>query len=81
LSPWTKFSSQSHGNPYAKGLIISEAPGTKSIEWGMMWMGAGGQRLRTVLREFGTTLEQEFYIIDTVKCLPPGDRDRTVAES
>lgn len=75
LEPWTKFDSAAHGNHNARAMIISEAPGGRSIQQGAMWMGAGGRRLRSVLRELGTTLEEEFYITDTVKCLPPGDRD------
>jgi len=75
LNPWKKFNYSVHGNPNAKAMIISEAPGSTSICIGQMWKGAGGARLRRVIRHFSKDLEDVFYMTDTVKCLPPDNRD------
>jgi uracil-DNA glycosylase len=74
LKPWKKFASGVHGNINPSAMIVSEAPGTKSILRGKFWMGQAGRRIRKVLSGFGVELEDIFYLTDTVKCCPPNDR-------
>jgi DNA polymerase len=74
LEPWSKFPSNVHGNRNSSAMIVSEAPGTKSIRRGKFWRGQAGQRIRKILTGFSFELEDIFYLTDTIKCCPPNDR-------
>lgn len=80
LEPWQKFPNKKKGNPLAKAMIVSEAPGETSIENKQLWTGMSGLRLRKILREFHYELEDIFYLTDTIKCLPKGNRNPTADE-
>ena len=81
LEPWTKFNSNSHGNINSKYMLISEAPGTISIENQRYWTGISGIRIRNLLSEVSEyELEDLFYLTDIVKCYPPNNRTPNVHE-
>jgi len=54
---------------------VGEGPGEQEDLQGLPFVGRSGQLLdRLVLEEMGLT-RQDFYIANTVKCRPPGNRD------
>jgi DNA polymerase len=63
------------GDPSAKLMFVGEGPGAQEDIQGLPFVGRSGQLLdRLVLEEMGLSREQ-FYIANTVKCRPPGNRD------
>lgn len=63
------------GNPVADLMFVGEGPGEQEDLQGLPFVGRSGQLLdRLVLEEMGLT-RQDFYIANTVKCRPPGNRD------
>lgn len=81
LDDWDKFNANSHGDINSKYMIISEAPGKRSIENHRYWTGAAGTRIRNVLSEVSKyELEDLFYLTDIVKCCPPNNRTPSVRE-
>jgi DNA polymerase len=63
------------GNPAADLMFVGEGPGEQEDLQGLAFVGRSGQLLdRLVLEEMGLT-RQDFYIANTVKCRPPGNRD------
>jgi DNA polymerase len=63
------------GNPTAKLMFVGEAPGEQEDLQGLPFVGRSGQLLdRLILEEMGLT-RQDFYIANTLKCRPPGNRD------
>jgi uracil-DNA glycosylase family 4 len=63
------------GNPRAKLMFVGEAPGEREDLQGLPFVGRSGQLLdRLVLEEMGLT-RKDFYIANTIKCRPPGNRD------
>lgn len=70
ISPWIKFPLESHGNINSKYMIVSEAPGKKSIDERAFWQGQAGKRIRKILNQFNKQLEDIFYLTDIVKCWP-----------
>jgi DNA polymerase len=63
------------GNPAAGLMFVGEGPGEQEDLQGLPFVGRSGQLLdRLVLEEMNLTRE-DFYIANTVKCRPPGNRD------
>ncbi|HJV08588.1 MAG TPA: uracil-DNA glycosylase [Acidimicrobiales bacterium] len=63
------------GDPAADLMFVGEAPGQQEDLQGEPFVGRSGQLLdRMVLEEMGLTRDR-FYIANTVKCRPPGNRD------
>jgi DNA polymerase len=63
------------GNPSSKLMFVGEAPGEQEDIQGLPFVGRSGQLLdRLVLEEMGFTRD-DFYIANTIKCRPPGNRD------
>jgi len=63
------------GHPGADLMFVGEAPGEQEDLRGEPFVGRSGQLLdRLVLEEMGLTRDR-FYIANTVKCRPPGNRD------
>jgi len=63
------------GNPRAQLMFVGEAPGEQEDLQGLPFVGRSGQLLdRLILEEMGLT-RRDFYICNTVKCRPPGNRD------
>jgi DNA polymerase len=62
------------GNPKAELMFIGEAPGREEDEQGLPFVGAAGQLLTKIIEAMGTTRE-DVYIVNTVLCRPPNNRD------
>ncbi|MGA3220786.1 MAG: uracil-DNA glycosylase [Acidimicrobiales bacterium] len=63
------------GNPRAGLMFVGEGPGEQEDLQGLPFVGRSGQLLdRLVLEEMNLT-RADFYIANTVKCRPPGNRD------
>jgi len=63
------------GNAGTKLMFVGEGPGEQEDLQGLPFVGRSGQLLdRLVLEEMGLTRD-DFYITNTVKCRPPGNRD------
>ena len=66
----------SDGNPEtAKIVLIGEAPGETEDETGTPFVGRAGKLLNQFLEEAGISRQDDLYIINTVKCRPPENRD------
>ena len=65
----------SRGNPAADLMFIGEAPGRDEDVQGKPFVGRSGQLLdRLVAEEMGLS-DEGFYVCNTIKCRPPGNRD------
>jgi DNA polymerase len=63
------------GDPHADLMFVGEGPGQQEDLKGEPFVGRSGQLLdRLVWEEMGLTRDR-FYIANTVKCRPPGNRD------
>lgn len=62
------------GNPEADIVFIGEAPGRDEDLQGEPFVGRAGQLLGRMLASIGLDREQ-VYIMNTVKCRPPNNRD------
>ena len=62
------------GDPDADILFVGEAPGEKEDLAGIPFCGAAGKFLDEMLASIGLRREKVF-ILNTVKCRPPGNRD------
>lgn len=63
------------GNPEADLVFVGEAPGAEEDKQGLPFVGRSGQLLdRLVLEETGLTRD-DVWIMNTLKCRPPGNRD------
>ena len=70
----------SRGNPFAKLMIIGEAPGAKEEEVGEPFVGRSGKLLDKLLQKAGIDINQDVYFCNVVKCRPPQNRRPTKAE-
>ena len=70
----------SRGNPFAKLMIIGEAPGAKEEEIGEPFVGRSGKLLDKLLQNAGIDINQDVYFCNVVKCRPPQNRRPTKIE-
>ena len=70
----------SRGNPFAKLMIIGEAPGAKEEEIGEAFVGRSGKLLDKLLQNAGIDINQDVYFCNVVKCRPPQNRRPTKIE-
>ena len=70
----------SRGSPFAKLMIIGEAPGAKEEEIGEPFVGRSGKLLDKLLQNAGIDISQDVYFCNVVKCRPPKNRRPTKAE-
>jgi uracil-DNA glycosylase len=81
------------GHTRAHWMVVGEAPGEQEDLRGAPFVGAAGQLLDQMLRALGLTRaeaaaegappltpEQQVYIVNTLKCRPPGNRNPEPAE-
>lgn len=69
------------GNPEtASVVLIGEAPGENEDLQGIPFVGRAGKLLNEFLNKAGLSRENDFYIINTVKCRPPKNRVPTDEE-
>lgn len=65
----------SRGDPDSDLVFIGEAPGRDEDLQGQPFVGKSGQLLdRLVFEEIGLSRDR-FYVMNTIKCRPPGNRD------
>jgi uracil-DNA glycosylase len=63
-----------YGNPSADLMFVGEAPGREEDEQGRPFVGAAGQLLTKIIEAMGTKRE-DVYIVNTVACRPPENRN------
>jgi uracil-DNA glycosylase family 4 len=63
-----------YGNPAANLMFVGEAPGREEDEQGRPFVGAAGQLLTKIIEAMGMTRE-DVYIVNTVGCRPPENRN------
>ena len=51
-------------------LIIGEAPGAEEDKQGKQWAGDSGDILNKTLNNYGMSLREDFWLINTVNCRP-----------
>jgi len=61
------------GNPNAEIVFCGEAPGSTEAEQGRPFVGRAGKLLDNMIKSMGYARE-DVYILNTVKCRPPGNR-------
>jgi uracil-DNA glycosylase len=62
------------GNADADLMFVGEAPGAREDEQGIPFVGAAGKLLSQLLTEVGLT-RQDVFVVNVLKCRPPGNRD------
>lgn len=62
------------GNPAARIVICGEGPGADEDRLGRPFVGKAGQLLDKILEVCGFGRFEHVYILNTVKCRPPGNR-------
>ncbi len=62
------------GNPGADLMFVGEAPGREEDEQGLPFVGAAGGLLTKIIEAMGTTRD-DVYIVNTVRCRPPDNRN------
>jgi len=62
------------GNPHARLCFLGEAPGADEDAQGEPFVGRAGQLLTKII-EACTLKREEVYILNVLKCRPPGNRN------
>jgi uracil-DNA glycosylase family 4 len=62
------------GDADADLMFVGEAPGANEDKQGLPFVGQAGRLLDTLLGEIGLT-RQEVFVVNCLKCRPPGNRD------
>lgn len=62
------------GNPHASLVFVGEAPGEEEDRQGEPFVGAAGQLLTRIIEAMGLRRDQ-VYILNVIKCRPPGNRN------
>ncbi|MEX1041954.1 MAG: uracil-DNA glycosylase [Pirellulaceae bacterium] len=68
------------GNPEAKVCFFGEAPGADEDRQGEPFVGKAGKLLTQII-EACSFKREDVYILNTLKCRPPGNRDPTAQEN
>ena len=68
------------GTPNRKLVLIGEAPGADEDKQGQPFVGRSGQLLDKILASVGFYRDKNIYIINTVKCRPPENRNPSPEE-
>jgi len=68
------------GNPNARLLLVGEAPGAEEEACGQPFVGRSGRLLEAMLTAAGLSSERDLYIVNVIKCRPPGNRKPSRAE-
>jgi uracil-DNA glycosylase family 4 len=67
------------GNADAELMFVGEAPGAEEDRQGLPFVGRAGQLLNELLAGIGLT-RQDVFVVNVLKCRPPGNRDPQPAE-
>jgi uracil-DNA glycosylase len=62
------------GNADAELMFVGEAPGANEDKQGLPFVGQAGRLLDTLLEEIGLT-RGDVFVVNVLKCRPPGNRD------
>ena len=62
------------GNPHARLCFLGEAPGADEDKTGIPFVGRGGQLLTKII-EACQLKREDVYILNMIKCRPPGNRN------
>ncbi len=65
----------SDGIPNSKLVLIGEAPGFYEDKTGVPFVGKAGQLLDKIFASVGLSRKKDVYIMNTIKCRPPNNRD------
>lgn len=68
------------GNPMARLVFLGEAPGADEDRQGEPFVGRAGQLLTKII-EACTLRREDVYILNILKCRPPGNRNPQPAEA
>jgi DNA polymerase len=68
------------GDPQARLCFMGEAPGADEDRQGEPFVGRAGQLLNKIIQACGLRRE-DVYILNTIKCRPPGNRNPTATEA
>jgi DNA polymerase len=68
------------GNPQARLCFLGEAPGADEDRMGEPFVGRAGQLLNKII-EACRLKREEVYILNVIKCRPPGNRNPTPEEA
>ena len=68
------------GNPSARLVFLGEAPGADEDKQGIPFVGRAGQLLTKII-EACTLSRDDVYILNILKCRPPGNRNPLPAEA
>ena len=63
-----------NGHPNAELMFVGEAPGFHEDQQGIPFVGQAGKLLDRLLAGIGLT-RADVYVVNTLKCRPPGNRD------
>ncbi|MCR4416012.1 MAG: uracil-DNA glycosylase [Thermoguttaceae bacterium] len=69
------------GNPHARLVFMGEAPGADEDLQGEPFVGKAGQKLTEIIEKGMRLRRQDVYILNTIKCRPPGNRVPTPEEA
>jgi DNA polymerase len=62
------------GNPQARLVFMGEAPGADEDQQGLPFVGQAGQLLNRIIENVCGMKREDVYILNTIKCRPPGNR-------
>ncbi len=62
------------GNPMARLVFMGEAPGADEDRQGEPFVGPAGQLLTDIIIKGMKIRREDVYILNTIKCRPPGNR-------
>lgn len=65
----------SDGIPNNKLVLVGEAPGFYEDKTGVPFVGRAGQLLDKIFASVGLSRKKDVYIMNTIKCRPPNNRD------
>ena len=69
------------GSPMARLVFLGEAPGADEDRQGQPFVGAAGQLLTDIIVKGMKARCEDFYILNILKCRPPGNRSPTAIEA
>ena len=62
------------GNPHPRLCFLGEAPGADEDRLGEPFVGAAGRKLNEIIEKGMGLRREDVYILNVVKCRPPGNR-------
>jgi len=69
------------GNPLTRLVFMGEAPGAEEDLRGEPFVGAAGQLLTDIITKGMKIRREDVYILNTIKCRPPGNRTPSPEEA